>query len=325
MRHRLRDQLNRHPRAIAAGIVGATMVLLVVVVGLAIAGFGADPTAEASPVPSASANLSVNPSASPSSSAMPSSTAPPSPTGGGELVVPSFVSVTAERLQVRQEPGLTGEPLMDHMSCIDNPDPNCARPVLIGTESGLVDLYLLDGPVEADGYVWYLASTDEPGVLGWVASGDENDAWLVAAPRSCPSQPLELADVIIPAISRVELLHCFGRQRLTFRGWFPDLGSGFEIPYDTDGSCFAEPAFLMCGPWNKDIRPIEMSFFDPRNTQRLNFTVDPAAGIELPERMQWIEITGAFDHPASQQCGPEPGGILNCRVVFVATEISVSN
>jgi hypothetical protein len=90
------------------------------------------------------------------------------------------------------------------------------------------------------------------------------------------------------------------------------------------GPRVAEPAFLQCGPFNKDIRPREMGFYDEGNTERLNFTVDPESGADLPAREQWIEITGAFDHPASQQCGPDAGIILGCRAVFVVTDISAS-
>jgi hypothetical protein len=64
-----------------------------------------------------------------------------------------------------------------------------------------------------------------------------------------------------------------------------------------------------------------MTFFDPRNTDRLDFTVDPPSGVVLPERGQWIEITGAFDHPAAQQCGSDAGGRLVCRAVFVITAV----
>ena len=51
----MRDQLNRHPRAVAAGVIGGALILLVVAAGLAIAVFtGAQPVGEASPIPSAS-------------------------------------------------------------------------------------------------------------------------------------------------------------------------------------------------------------------------------------------------------------------------------
>jgi hypothetical protein len=64
-----------------------------------------------------------------------------------------------------------------------------------------------------------------------------------------------------------------------------------------------------------------MTFSDPRNRERLNFTVDPASDLELPERGQWIEIIGSFDHLAAQECGPDAASNLSCRAVFVATEI----
>jgi hypothetical protein len=94
------------------------------------------------------------------------------------------------------------------------------------------------------------------------------------------------------------------------------------MPYDTDGSCYAEPAFLVCGPFNKFIRTAETGWYD--GNDHLNFTVDPATGVEPPERGEWIAITGAFDHPAAQQCGTNAGETLTCRDVFVATDISVT-
>jgi len=254
---------------------------------------------------------------------MPSSTATPVPTGGGfveELVVPSFVSVTADRLLIRQEPGLTGEPLMNHDSCIDNPDPNCARPILIGTESSYVDLYLVDGPVEVDGYEWYLAATEREEVVGWVAAGDDADAWLVSAPRSCPSQPLELADVTILATTRLELLHCFGRQALTFRGWYPDLPPGEQETNVGLEDCRAERGWLLCYSIF-DILRLEPGSW-AGTADYLAFAVDPAAGLSMPARSQWVEVTGSFDHPAANTCG-EVWTVLSCRSTFVVSSAVV--
>jgi hypothetical protein len=64
-----------------------------------------------------------------------------------------------------------------------------------------------------------------------------------------------------------------------------------------------------------------MDFYGDRSAERLMFTVDPASGATLPERGQWIEITGAFDHPAAQEC-PGVSRILECRATFVATELN---
>jgi hypothetical protein len=61
---------------------------------------------------------------------------------------------------MRRDPGTSGEVVTTADRCIDSPIPNCARPLLLGTESGYRWLYLFDGPVEVDGYSWYLAATE---------------------------------------------------------------------------------------------------------------------------------------------------------------------
>ncbi len=319
MQERFRRQVERHPHAITAGVIGGALVLSLLAVGLAFAVFsGAPPTADVSPVPSASADLSVRPSASPSvSPAMASSAATPVPPGRGfveELVVPSFVSVIADALQVRQAPGLSGEPLLDSYSCIDNPYPNCGRPILVGTETPNVDLYLVDGPVEVEGYVWYLVATEGPAVLGWVAAGDDADSWLVSAARSCPSQPLELADVTVLSTSRLLLLHCFSGQAMTFRGWYPALPPGEQ---ETSlEQCQAERAWLLCNSVFQILRLEPGNWAG--NADYLAFVIDPAAGISMPARSQWVEVTGAFDHPSAGTCG-DAGVVLHCRTIFAVS------
>lgn len=245
------------------------------------------------------------------------------------LLVDCFGRVTVDELRLRMGPGLDAPPVLEHLA--DAPFPN---EVLVGLNSRREHVYLVDGPRQADGLAWYqvgVMNTEYeqaagPLFVGWMASGDGTDQWLVPEDL-CPAPgPVVLADLTYAQLDSAWAIHlgCFRDQVLTLRGWFPILPAEFEIPYDTDGSCFAEPAFLQCGPWNKDIRTIEMSFFETGNRERLNFTVDPAAGVELPPRGQWIEITGAFDHPAAQECGSDAGGILVCRAVFVATDVSVS-
>jgi hypothetical protein len=245
------------------------------------------------------------------------------------LLVDCFARVTVDVLNVRTGPGLDAPQLV--LPPLGDGLPGVA---LVGLTSGREHVFLVEGPLQADGLAWYQVGTmntenmhdSGPLFVGWVASGDGTDPWLVPEDLCPPAGPVELADLTYAQLDTPWAIYlgCFRDQVLTLRGWFPVLPPEFEIPYDTDGSCFAEPAFLVCGPYNKDIRTIEMSFFDPRNTQRLDFTVDPAAGLGLPPRGQWIEITGAFDHPASQECGPDAGGILVCRAVFVATEVSVT-
>ena len=270
-----------------------------------------------------------SPSASATSPESPSATTAASDCGGDVLLVDCFAHVTADSVRVRTRAGLDAPPVM----LPPQPDvvPAEAR---LGLARGYEHVFVVDGPVPADGLAWYQVAAMNtefersvaPLFVGWVASGDGTVEWLVPEDPCPPGGAVELADLLYAQFDTPWAMYigCFGDQVFTLRGWFPLLDSEFESQYDVDGSCFAEPAFLVCGPSNKDIRVIEMTYADPRNRERLNFTVDPAAGIELPARGQWIDITGAFDHPASQQCGPDPGNILACRAVFVATHISVS-
>jgi hypothetical protein len=245
--------------------------------------------------------------------------------------VDCFARVTVASLKLRTEPGLDAPQVLEHVA------DGSPIPVDVGQTRGREEVYVVDGPRQADGLAWYqvgVMNTENeqsvgPLFVGWVASGDGTDPWLVPEDPCPAAGPVELADLTYAQLDSPWAIHigCYRDKVLSLRGWFPILppGSGFEIPYDVDGSCFAEPAFLQCGPYNKDIRISEMGFFDEGNTERLNFTVDPATGVELPERGQWIEITGSFDHPAAQQCGPDAGSILVCRAVFVATDVSASN
>lgn len=303
-----------------------TLGLLVVVVALAAACVQSESGSPMAESPSAS-ELSPGAESIPES---PSATSSPTAEScaGNALVVDCFARITADVLKLRTGPGLDAPQVREGVA------DGSPIEVFVGRTNGREQVYIADGPVQADGLAWYqvgVMNTEHeqssgPLYGGWVASGDETDPWLVPEDLCPPAGPVELADLTYAQIDSTWAIHlgCFRDQVLTLRGWFPVLPPEFEIPYDTDGSCFAEPAFLMCGPYNKDIRTIEMTFYDPRNTERLNFTVDPAAGVELPPRGQWITITGAFNHPAAQECGADAVGTLECRAVFVATDISVS-
>ena len=296
-------------------LAGAIAFLLTVTACGAASSVG--PTASASaeePSPSASATIPASPSA----------TAAANDCSRDVLDVDCFARVTADSLRVRTGAGL------DAPQLVLPPEPD-GLPVeaRVGLARGYEHVYVVEGPVEADGLAWYQVAVmntefDQsvaPLFVGWVASGEGTDRWLVPEDPCPPAGPVDLADLTYAQFDTAWAMYvgCFRDQVFTLHGWFPILPPEFETQYDLDGSCFAEPAFLQCGPYNKDIRVIQMSFFDPRNRERLNFTVDPAAGVGLPARGQWIEITGAFDHPAAQQCGPDAGSILVCRAVFVVT------
>ena len=306
---------------------------LLAILALVVAACGApdaeEPTGSARASPTSTASASGQPSGTPT--AAPPTPTPAPPVAGGDLPVPGFALVTAEAIFIRQDPGTDGEPLVNADFCIDNPDPDCARPFMLGTDSGYVWLYVFDGPVEADGYAWYLAATEMnteerastyPEAVGWVASGDAEDEWLVAdTTRTCPDRPVELAEITSLVMTRLERLDCFGSEPLTVRGWYPDLppGETERSPSDLE-ACAAENGWPACGSIFDLLRPDQADWAG--DAHYLDFVVDPTAGITMPARSQWLELTGSFDHPASSEC-VGVAGVLNCRANFVVTSVRV--
>jgi hypothetical protein len=236
------------------------------------------------------------------------------------------VTISADALTMREEPGLHGAPLIDRSACIDNPNP-CERPFTLGNEWGYLWAYLVDGPISADGYDWYLAATEMntehrasvyPTAVGWVAAGDGQDEWLVADERSCPSEPIALADVTNLALTKLEMLHCIGGRELTLSGWLPSLGAS-EDDTDDIAECRAHTHWLNCASLYDIISPTPRDWAGDANY--LEFVINPASDAAMPDRGQWVTVTGAFDHPDAAACG-DMAAVLICRFSFVLTSIS---
>ncbi len=166
MQARLRDQLDRHPRAVTAGVIGGALVLVVLAVGLAFAVFsGAPPTADVSPVPSAS----VSPSASSSVEASPAFT--PAESGAPSFAGDALLQVSVDGLRMRT----TASTSADIVRTLDR---------------GEV-VRVISGPVEADSYAWYEV-IDLDSRSGWVATGDGADPWLDTVPADPATSELLL-------------------------------------------------------------------------------------------------------------------------------------
>jgi hypothetical protein len=117
-------------------------------------------------------------------------------------------------------------------------------------------------------------------------------------------------------------LICFGGDELTFRAWWPDepTGAGASCP-----AAEADIAWLACLETN----PNGLAADQNETGGRLTVSVDPESGAQMPERGQWIELTGHFDDPAAQDCaqvaelrGSDPAAeIFTCRLQFVVGEV----
>lgn len=240
-----------------------------------------------------------------------------------ELAPNAFARVVPASVNVRERPSLdapnVGIPIADG-------EPIAA---MVGTATGSEHVYILEGPVEADGFAWFRVGPIDyesytgigPYFIGWMASANGTDAWLVVE-NPCPKGSMTLADLTYTSTTTnwATRLGCFRGQELTVSGWYPELPPDFE----TSGPCAADPAvaYFFCNYAANDIRPIEMAFYDDRNGNRLDFVVIPGSGIVMPSRGQWIEISGHWDDPVSALCRTEGDiGTLSCRIQFVISNV----
>jgi hypothetical protein len=182
-------------------------------------------------------------------------------------------------------------------------------------------VFIVDGPVPADGYEWYLVQGliegSESGPFGWVAAASrDGEQWIDDVGASaCPTLP---DDAVRLGVLAPELLvHCFG---------------GTELEFDLDAHvyCLAD-----------EVRQVDPAWFgagcgllsgDACGTCGLSIAADPASGVELPtSASQNWRITGHVDDPAAASCsgGPPAGDSLVpeyvvhlCRMTFVVTSLT---
>lgn len=164
-------------------------------------------------------------------------------------------------------------------------------------------LYLVEGPVSADGYDWYLAAPYEARVneqgdasstvwvrFGWVAAADRaGESWIMPVEPECPSQAT--VDTL-HGLDGVLRLACFGDASVSLEGSVSchDLGPPIPMP---------APDWLT---WNACyINPSEAAPEDP-------FDGGSQLGIPIhyppdAERLTGLlAITGHFDDPRATQC-----------------------
>ncbi len=300
------------------GVVLLALLALVLAVALLTRGGGA-PAGSNDPSPTTTASPSAtDATASPGESASPAASASSEP--GTAFGPDAIVATAVDALTLRQTPGLEGD-------------------VQWRLPEGTLG-FVITGPVEADGLTWYQLSgmglpyasgcvtpeagelLDCPAWLGWLAAeADDGTAYLKAAePPPCAEPP---ATIVSLSEQQYTLrLICFDSEPLTFTAWWP------ELPDDgLGGACVASETdigWLVCPSGNG------LGADDSESGDRLTVSVDPATGIEMPERGQWVELTGHFDDPAAQRCGDvaeqmssDPGELVfNCRLQFVVSEVA---
>ncbi len=295
-------------------------LLLIVLVGCAAPAISSpsdEGLASASPGTSTSAPVSAEANA-PVPEAPPASA---SASPDGQVEIDALVSTAVDRLRIREEPGLGGASL--------------------GTLYEGAISYVLSGPVSADGFEWYLVSSlgipqasgcitpiqtdpyDCPAWLGWAAAhGPEGDPWLVPGTIDCPTWPSPvMAEDFVFGVPWYGYLACFGDDVRSIVGFYPKIP---DPPPDRGGACGFDTGDLVWIGCNLGYERIVLDaaadFFGPG----LVLTIDPASGVQMPMRGQWIEVTGRYDHPAAQGCtwgDPPEASVFGCRSRFVVESV----
>jgi hypothetical protein len=194
-------------------------------------------------------------------------------------------------------------------------------------------LYVVDGPVTADGFDWYLVEPFSRNAcvavcparppFGWVAqTGTDGEPWIALAALDCPAS--EVGD--IGSLSPTARLACYGDDTLVLEG--------------TLGSCYAAEVPIALLQTGCDIRPVEG---EEPGTLTWTLTVRPGNGVDIPMEQPGVRITvtGHFDDASASSCqwpegfndaignpGVEPPApqavILLCRQEFVVTDIALA-
>lgn len=304
----------------------ATLAALMVVVAACRADAGAEESSAPSPTPSARPSAEASPSliasASASTSAVAVTPSPSAPEAAAPdrpaLATDTMARVIAESVVMREAPGRDSE--FVRVGCYDVPQP-CA-PVLLGPAAGIERLFIVEGPVAADGYDWYLAATSTDNAIGsqyvgWVPEGDTAGPWVVPMEVACPEEPIDLADVTLSAIGRLELLSCIGDRELTLRGWYP------EPPPDISDTptCVPQDAVPeICSFGAMSLRPVEAPWAGDGN--HLGWWGDSGARLAHPERNSWIVVTGHLNHDMPSCGDGSDNARFNCRLEFVVTSVA---
>jgi hypothetical protein len=235
------------------------------------------------------------------------------------------VATTVEGLRLRRAPGTGGEQI------------------------GFLALgaigFVMAEPVEIDGVPWYPLSgmglpyasgcttspPDEPiscpAWRGWVAGANAAvDPWLrKAVVPPCPG-PQPTIEEIGETTSTLRLV-CWSGQELSFRAWWPTIPEGVGF----GGAC---PALELSAGWLvcQNLNHIGLAANAIDSGTRLNLSLDPASGVTMPERGQYVDVTGHFDDAAASLCAEAAQVmdmqpillVFDCRLQFVPTSVSVS-
>lgn len=302
-----------------ATILAVVLIAILSVVLLLLVFDGDDGEPGASTRPSAS--LSASGSATPSASTPGSEAASP----GGESTAPSVPGASAPASAVAPPEGIlpvgsTVEVVADGVRLREEPTTGGAE---VATLAAGEVLYLLSGPtalgpVEADGYSWYLGMytpgyrdwplnppgsgdgpSGDPRLSGWFAAGAGDEAYVELLPARCPVG----TDIDgLYAATPWDRLACLGDQQITVEGTYGCGGCGGLAPGSFEPEWLAAPNFHTFTPPWANLPPV---------VQQMVLQVPPdVAELGSEQAGSLLRVTGHFNDPRSTECAiaaGEPG------------------
>jgi hypothetical protein len=223
--------------------------------------------------------------------------ASPTEPASDDLAIDSLLAVIVTDLVVRSDPGV---------------DPPSA---VLADRLGAADrAFVVDGPVAASGYDWYLVAPLDRGdgtrgPFGWIARGSrEGEAWVRSIEPPCPTT-VDLAGVL--ELQPLDRLACFGDDSLTLTAPSVSCGAG-------GGPWTWDPAWLM------ELGGCALAI--DATGEGLLMRVPP--GVTGSDGSAPATVSGHFDDPAAAGCTvttgdpaypvPSPDeAVVMCRTQFV--------
>jgi hypothetical protein len=250
----------------------------------------------------------------PSVSVVSPASSEPTPTPEPELRPDGVAEVITTELVVRSLPEISDSSVMDPV--------RLSMPTL---------LYIVDGPVMADGYDWYLVAPfaweisdiaqEGPG-LGWVAAASRDaEAWIEPFAPDCPDPSLEA----IQWMSSLARLACFGTQPVTLEGTLAGCGTGSGTASWLGGACQLVPfGFEPEGhvPGGLVLRFHPEGTGSPFDGTKMAVRVIGQFDDPLARTCESFEESAAFEEPNLPALGADQL-ILSCRAEFVVSEVVI--
>jgi hypothetical protein len=191
-------------------------------------------------------------------------------------------------------------------------------------------VYVIDGPVAADGYQWYqvlsLAGRESPLRSGWLAVGSrEGERWVRDVPLACRA-PGELFEdfAALANLGSPGALACFRDEELRFLAQVTSCvctASGPAVTPRWLASIDRTTYRLTAPDWLTAARREIQPAWDPAE-----FSTPGLSEPSLPNGV--YQVTGHYDHAAAATCrvDPDVGGdrlaqIGACRMTLVITAI----